>query len=171
MSYRWDEPHYVYRYLDVEGTILYIGCTYDLQQRHKAHSKQAEWFPQANQRTHKTYPDRWHGLVGERAAIMVNRPVYNKTYNYWQPEDERLTRQLHEASKDRKANADLIADIEERVYLLEVERQLAREEALREMWDGVDDAVFDRLRGIGATHEGARLWAKRFTAQQQGAAS
>lgn len=154
-------PHHVYKYFAANNAVLYIGCTYDLVKRHKTHSKQAEWFAEANRRSHETFPDRWHGLVAEKSAIIVNRPIYNKTHNYWQPIDPRLTRELHRIASERPDNApELLADIERQVYELEREAQRARDEELRTRWDGVNEAVFERLVANGLSRQSALYHAK-----------
>lgn len=154
-------PHYVYRYFAADGSVLYIGCTYNLKQRDQQHATLAPWYHLAVSRSYETYQDRWHGLVAERTAIICNRPQYNKTYNYWTPSDPWLTRELHRLVMDRPSNAaELLVDIERRVYEQECADQRARDAAARAS-KSFDTETYDRLRNIGVKDVAARRWARQ----------
>lgn len=148
--------HHVYRYYSADDSILYIGCTNDLVARHRQHSAKAEWFPQVVRRSHETFPDKWHGRVAERAAIMVNRPLYNKTFNYW-PLESDLACELHSIVANRPDNAtELIADIEARAYEDGKRRQHVRDAHL-----AANQAIYDQLTRMGITHRSALIHARR----------
>lgn len=149
-------PHYVYRYYSAGDSILYIGCTRNLVARHRQHSANSEWFPLSVRRSHETFPDKWHGRVAERTAIIVNRPLHNKTFNYW-PLESDLARELHSIITNRPANAgELIADIEARAYEDGKRRQHVRDAHL-----AVNQAIYDQLTRIGVTHRSALIHARR----------
>lgn len=149
-------PHHVYRYYSADDSILYIGCTNDLVARHRQHSTKAEWFSQSVRRSHETFPDKWHGRVAERAAIIVNRPLYNKTFNYW-PLESDLARELHSIVTNRPDNAaELIADIEARAYEDGQRRQHVRDAQL-----AVNQTMYDQLIRIGVTPRSALIHARR----------
>lgn len=44
LSERESVPHFVYRYYDADGTLLYVGVTIDPKQRHMNHGYQSPWF-------------------------------------------------------------------------------------------------------------------------------
>jgi hypothetical protein len=156
----YNKPHHVYRYFAEDDTLLYVGCSYDLKARHKQHSKTAAWFAEANRRSHETFEDRWTGLVAERVAIMVNRPVYNKTHNYWLPTDPELTRELHRLATQRPGNAaELLTEIEARLLQSEIKAQHEREA----QWNDCtfDQELYDQLISIGVTTHSAARRARR----------
>ena len=132
----YERPHHVYKYLAADGSVLYVGCTHDLNARHRAHSKRAPWFSEAVDRVHQTYSDMWYGRVAERVAIICHRPPHNKTYNYWTPSDAGLCRELSELKLDPPVNApEVMADLERRVFEQECIDQRARENDFRAQWD------------------------------------
>jgi hypothetical protein len=149
-----DVPHYVYRYFAADGICLYIGCTHDLNARHKQHQDK-EWFATATRREHTEYPDRWTGLVAEKTAIMVVKPVHNKTHNWWL--DAPFAGELHRVISARPANSsELIADIEARAFEHNKDKQRVHDALLP-----FDQATYEYWRGIGVTHLSARRKARQ----------
>lgn len=71
-----DAPHHVYRYLDADGTVLYVGCTSDLTSRDRHHRRRV-WYPAVRRMESETFADRESGRAAERAAIEKYRPIHN----------------------------------------------------------------------------------------------
>lgn len=158
MTSRVDQlPHYVYRYFGADDTVLYVGCTYDLKARHKRHTISSEWFPDAVRRSHQEFPDKWTGRVAERVAIIMCRPVHNKTHNYWTIEFS-LARELHSVMANRPDNAaELIADIEARAIEDGKRQQRVRDAYVAKF----SQEAYERGLAMGLTPQSARHWAKR----------
>jgi predicted GIY-YIG superfamily endonuclease len=76
-------PAAVYRLFDAEGTLLYIGASYNPDRRCEEHRRKA-WGPQIARRTEDWLPSREEAFAVERRAIRAERPRYNKasTWEY-----------------------------------------------------------------------------------------
>lgn len=81
-----DAPHYVYRLFDADDGLLYVGCTHDLTMRMRYHHYRTSWIGEVTRTVVETHPDRRAALLAERAAIVLERPRYNKTHIGWAPE-------------------------------------------------------------------------------------
>lgn len=69
-------PAYVYRLFDAVGDLLYIGSSYNPQERCKAHHWR-EWWPQVAHRTEEQRDDRDAAYQAETSAIWREKPRYN----------------------------------------------------------------------------------------------
>lgn len=74
----------LYRYFDKTGRLLYVGVSVSALIRLTQHSQTSEWFGQWVTMTRETYKDRTTALRAERGAIVKERPLYNKTHNFYQ---------------------------------------------------------------------------------------
>jgi predicted GIY-YIG superfamily endonuclease len=75
-----DDPHYVYRCFDDQGRLLYIGCTYDVDQRLEEHryiKRSSFWINSVELTTAEIHPDRASALAAEAAAIRSEQPPFN----------------------------------------------------------------------------------------------
>lgn len=77
MSVRSNVPHFVYRYYDADGNLLYVGCTNTPYARREGHSRDSSWFPKAVRARHTVYPDRATALARESLAIHEEKPRHN----------------------------------------------------------------------------------------------
>jgi len=96
-------PHYVYRAYDDQGVLLYIGCTYQLDVRLKAHqSMSRRWAQHMVDVQVETHPNRAEGLSAERLAISTERPLYNSDgRDFYERRDEV---RAYEAAQAEKAS-------------------------------------------------------------------
>lgn len=77
--------HYVYRCYDAEGVLLYIGCTWSVANRIKAHqraqgnAKASLWLSlcMESHTVEGPYDGRSAGRVAEAQAIRTEQPVFN----------------------------------------------------------------------------------------------
>lgn len=76
-----DAPHYVYRYYDVDGFALYVGCTYNLAKREAQH-RNKEWFPLVARRVVDKFPNKFAGRLAEEAWIQREQPIHNRQRKY-----------------------------------------------------------------------------------------
>lgn len=71
---RRDLPHAVYRMYSTDGTLLYIGCTYNVPVRLRGH---IAWLPQVASITLEWHANADEGLAAETRAIKAENPLYN----------------------------------------------------------------------------------------------
>jgi hypothetical protein len=74
-------PHYIYRYYDACGQVLYVGITRSLHGRDAAHRKNSPWYWLAYRIEYEVFPDRYHGLLAETVAIERYQPLHNIKQN------------------------------------------------------------------------------------------
>lgn len=73
---RWFSPAAVYRLWDAEGQLLYVGSSYDPEERCKAHRDQP-WWPEVARRTEEWKEHRGAAYIAESEAIATERPRHN----------------------------------------------------------------------------------------------
>lgn len=89
-------PHVLYRYwgqvgTPVEGQLLYIGISNDLERRHAEHQRAAderEWMQYAGEpevRNEDHYPNRDLAETAEAKAIKREKPLHNDLFNHGNP--------------------------------------------------------------------------------------
>jgi len=66
----------VYRLHAADGTLLYIGSSYDPDKRCEAHHR-TQWWPQVARRTDEWFENRWKAYSAETAAIWKEQPKHN----------------------------------------------------------------------------------------------
>jgi len=74
-------PTSLYRFYDVDGTLLYIGITNQRHWRFQQHEGK-EWWPQVATATVTHYLTRSEAQCAEAAAISAEHPVYNVVGNH-----------------------------------------------------------------------------------------
>lgn len=73
--------HYVYRYFNTDGDLLYVGCSKDPWMRYRYHHTDSrQWIHEVTRGQIAVYPDRATALVAEREAIKAEHPRYNRTH-------------------------------------------------------------------------------------------
>jgi predicted GIY-YIG superfamily endonuclease len=70
---------YVYRVLDEDGLLLYVGCSVDVDRRMGQHRKASPWFAYADQVAVEGPFPRAEALRRESDAIRSERPWFNGT--------------------------------------------------------------------------------------------
>jgi hypothetical protein len=70
-------PTTLYRFLDRDGTLLYVGITGVGTVRWFTHSRQKEWWPEVATVDLEHYQDRAEARAAELAAIRTESPRYN----------------------------------------------------------------------------------------------
>lgn len=85
--------HYVYRYFNADGRLIYIGCSKNPWTRYRTHRQDSRlWIDEVARGRISVFPDRETALAAEKAAIIAEKPLYNKTYRWenrqdWTAED------------------------------------------------------------------------------------
>lgn len=72
---------YLYRLLDQDSRLLYIGITSSPIHRLFQHLEEKPWAPQITWQHVKRYEDREEALRAEELAIRSERPLYNIQHN------------------------------------------------------------------------------------------
>lgn len=109
-------PHCVYRAYDVDGVLLYVGCTYDFGARRNQHGrKSSAWSARVARWSVRWYANREDALAVEHRAILTENPQHNVTY------EERARRS---AATDRRQRSD--EQVDRRADLIEVMARLRR---------------------------------------------
>ena len=71
-------PAYVYRYLNNEGEIIYVGSTIDIHKRNTEHKCTDEWFGEVAEINLIETKTRTDALALESHYIALWKPKYNK---------------------------------------------------------------------------------------------
>ena len=70
-------PHFVYRCFNVEGNLLYVGMTWNVDERIIAHRSNTHWFGEVNDVQVEKHEDKLSALTAEMVAIKDEWPMYN----------------------------------------------------------------------------------------------
>lgn len=101
-----DKPTALYRLYDAEGSLLYIGITYDLSKRWTSHSYEKTWWHLVTRKEHQWFEDRTQAEEAEKAAVAAEHPRYDATHrlgagakkyprvDYSDPEEEIVLEQI-----------------------------------------------------------------------------
>lgn len=68
---------HVYRHFDVDGNLLYVGCTSNLKARKSQHRAVSKWWPVIDRIETEGPMIQRDALDAERKAIEDERPGYN----------------------------------------------------------------------------------------------
>ena len=75
--------HFVYRYYNDEGRLLYVGCSKDPWTRYKTHRQDSRlWINEVTRGRISVFPDQPTALEAERLAIIAEKPLYNRTHRW-----------------------------------------------------------------------------------------
>lgn len=86
---RWDQnlagvplagrPHTLYRPFDSSRNLLYVGITWDMEIRVRAHVKASPWWGDVADIEYQQFNNRADALAAEWRAIAEENPVHNKS--------------------------------------------------------------------------------------------
>ena len=68
----------VYRFLDTDGILLYVGSTIDLPARRRYHEKHAPWWSSMADLQTERFPNIPAARAAEAVAIRTENPLHNK---------------------------------------------------------------------------------------------
>lgn len=79
-----DLPHFVYRCYDIDGDLLYVGCSKDVEKRLADHAKSPNsWVPCVQFLELEEHPDLKTARTAESEAIATEHPYWNDS-GRWQ---------------------------------------------------------------------------------------
>lgn len=82
-------PHALYRHFDGDGTLLYVGTTWNPLVRSSKHQTKSQWFHDVATITIEWFPSESTARDAESLAIVRERPKHNKTYSQTKCSGER----------------------------------------------------------------------------------
>lgn len=136
-----DRPAAVYRLYDEAGVLLYVGSSFDPEERCKGHREKPWWQTVAN-RTEEWHPTRERAFAVELEAIVREAPAHN-IYG---------TGRTTEAMRERQAKNRARGAVQrEAVYLHRAvhDEAVAEGASYREAWNRADVAEIDFLDSSG----------------------
>ena len=71
----------MYRLFGTDGRLLYIGVTAQPEKRWRQHAGEKIWWDDVADIRMERYPDRACALLAEQAAIIEEKPRYNRLHN------------------------------------------------------------------------------------------
>lgn len=71
---------YLYRHFDIGHRLLYVGISLRVMSRLEQHRLAALWFDQIASVEITRYPDKKAAMSAEKAAIKIDRPLFNKIH-------------------------------------------------------------------------------------------
>lgn len=75
--------HYVYRYFNCDGRLLYIGCSKDPWTRYRSHRQDSRlWIDEVARGKISVFPSQAEALSAEKAAIIAEKPIYNRQFRW-----------------------------------------------------------------------------------------
>jgi hypothetical protein len=83
--YLADHPTALYRFFGTDGALLYVGITYDTEQRFTSHSNSSPWWKDVASQDIEWHETRQLALTAELAAIRTECPRYNISGSPWAP--------------------------------------------------------------------------------------
>lgn len=75
------EPTWLYRFLDSDGRLLYVGITRNLQRRRARHAADKAWWPDVATTVVEWHASRYAALKAERVAIQTELPIHNVVHS------------------------------------------------------------------------------------------
>lgn len=72
-----ERPTAVYRFFDDDEHLLYVGITFNLGGRFRAHERSSEWWPHQRSVRIVWRDTRAEALAEESAAIRTEKPIFN----------------------------------------------------------------------------------------------
>lgn len=77
-----ERPHVLYRMLNSDDELLYVGISVDFAGRMRGHRSDKTWWAEISTIRLEHYPDKASVLAAERVAIDLERPAYNVSGSY-----------------------------------------------------------------------------------------
>lgn len=72
-------PATLYRYYDVDGVLLYVGVSFEANERLVQHRKSKDWYYEIKYIRLDHYLLRHEAMQAEHQAIEIEKPRYNRT--------------------------------------------------------------------------------------------
>lgn len=94
----------LYRFYDGRDQLLYIGISSNFQARFSQHAKNSEWHALTTRATITHYEDRDAVVEAEKAAIIAEKPIFNKQHN--RPDDVLMKHYYQILKNDVELNDD-----------------------------------------------------------------
>jgi len=79
----WSEATHVYYFFDVQGNLLYVGITNDVQRRWAQHAEDKPWWHLVARKESVRYSTRQEAERVEAHQIRTHRPMFNRAMNGW----------------------------------------------------------------------------------------
>ncbi len=79
----------LYRFYSQNGTLLYVGISISAVSRYGHHKLNGDWWLQVSKMEIVNYPTRAMAEEAETAAIVKERPLFNKNHSTFKSEEER----------------------------------------------------------------------------------
>lgn len=76
-----DDKTALYRHFDIDGKLLYVGISYDVEKRTKQHENLAEWFGEIAEIKTEYFNTRKEAQAAEKEAIKTERPLHNVAHS------------------------------------------------------------------------------------------
>lgn len=118
----------LYRFFDDSGVLLYVGISKHWTSRLNSHESRSDFFRLASHITIERYATRQEVEQAETAAIVNEKPLYNRSQNplheSWLDHFSRLKRSYYKGEAIDDAHRALLDDIADYVEPLKQERKL-----------------------------------------------
>lgn len=104
----------LYRFFAADGSLLYVGITFDPDARQRQHERTAAmtWWPLQARRTVEWFDSRPAAEAAEKQAIKQERPRFNERYNLHMGREARAAASATERAKERRrAAAGILSDL------------------------------------------------------------
>ncbi len=88
------KPYLLYKHIDIENNLLYVGVTNNLDKRTEEHSRTAKWFNAIHSISCIEFPNKATALNAERLVISIEQPKYNTVYKTYYPLEDRYNETL-----------------------------------------------------------------------------
>lgn len=89
MSHRYaNEPTALYRLYDAQGVLLYLGISWNPDERMKLHALDKHWLHLVTRRTIEWYPDRASALAVEVTATASEKPLHDSSWRRRQSDEK-----------------------------------------------------------------------------------
>jgi predicted GIY-YIG superfamily endonuclease len=72
--------YWLYRFFAVEGELLYVGITDDLDRRSREHKQNSSWFSRVVDASVVRYPNRVAAAAAEHAVVAMECPIFNRVF-------------------------------------------------------------------------------------------
>jgi predicted GIY-YIG superfamily endonuclease len=117
----------LYRFFDEIGALLYVGITYDTEQRFASHRNSSPWWKDVASESNEWHETRSLALAAESAAIKAERPRHNISGSPWAPDPRELNPEERTMSELRSNMTELCAQVRYRnTAFVVVDRTKAR---------------------------------------------
>lgn len=106
-----DHPTALYRFFDTDGALLYVGITYDTEQRFASHKNSSPWWKDVAGQSIEWYDTRTLALAAESEAIKAEHPRHNVSGSPWAPGPRELNPEERTMGELRSNVTELCAQV------------------------------------------------------------